>query len=262
MRASLRALEIVSLAALWACGGASTPTATSSDQLSTPTVASAGSQGHHHDLNPQAYDPDSRPFGTSMERWSERLWQWIFSVPADHNPMLDLTGADCAVAQPDDKVWFLPSVLDPGGGTVSFTRTCTIPSGRALLLGESAILNDFPCPDPNFKPADGESLYEFLLFGAQGGLDTLITQSLTVDGVKLAHLFDYRETSSDIFLIQGDVSLQTVLDGCITGSKQPAVLDSYTVMLRPLPAGAHTIVYNATDARGTNFTLTYNLTIQ
>jgi hypothetical protein len=261
MRASLRALGIVSLAALWACGGASNPTATSSDQLSTPTVGAADSQGHHHDLNPQAYDPDSRPFGTSMERWSERLWQWIFSVPADHNPMLDLTGADCAVAQPDDRVWFLPSVLDPGGGTASFTRTCTIPSGRAVLFSLSGILNDFPCPDPNFKPADGETLYQFLLFGAQGGLDTLITQSLTVDGVELDHLFDYRETSSDIFQIQGDVSLQTVLDGCITGSKQPAVADAYVVMLRALPPGPHTLVYNATDPR-TVFSLTYNLIVQ
>jgi hypothetical protein len=33
-------------------------------------------------------------------------------------------------------------------------------------------------------------------------------------------------------------------------------------MLRELPAGGHTLVYNATDNRGTNVTVTYNLTIQ
>ena len=196
-----------------------------------------------------------------MERWSEKLWQWVYSVPAAHNPILDTTGVDCAVGQPDGPVWYLPSVLDPGGAA-SFTRTCTIPSGKALLMLGSGILNDFPCPNPDFKPADGQTLYQFLLAGAQGGLDTLLTQSLLVDGVKLAHIFDYRETSGDLFSIKGDLTLQTVLDGCITGSKQPAVSDAFVIMLRELPRGAHTLVYNATDNRGTNVTLTYNLTIQ
>ena len=261
MRASLRVIGIFSLAGWWACGGGSTPTATTGNELSEPTALSAASEDHHRPRNPQAYEPHSRPFGTSMERWSERIWQWIYSVPAAHNPMLDTTGADCAVGQPDGPVWYIPPAIDPGG-VASFTRTCTIPSGKALLMLNSGILNDFPCPDPNFKPADGQTLYEFLLAGAQGGLDTLTTQSLLVDGVKLAHLFDYRETSDDLFSIQGDLSLQTVLDGCITGSKQPAVSDAFVIMLRELPAGAHTLVYNATDNRGTNVTVTYNLTIQ
>lgn len=147
-------------------------------------------------------------------------------------------------------------------GVASFTRTCTIPSGKALLMLNSGLVNDFPCPDPNFKPADGQTLYEFLLAGAQGSLDTLTTQSLFVDGVKLAHIFDYRETSDDLLSIQEDLSLQTVLDGCITGSKQPAVSDAYVIMLRELPVGAHTLVYNATDNRGTNVTVTWELTVQ
>jgi hypothetical protein len=196
-----------------------------------------------------------------MERWSERIWQWIYSVPAAQNPMLDTTGVDCAVAQPDGHVWYLPPVVDPGG-TASFTRSCTIPPGRALLMLNSGVLNDFPCPDPNFKPADGQTLYEFLLAGAQGGPNSLTAQSLLVDGVKLAHIFDYRETSDDLFSIEGDTSLRTVLDGCITGSDQPAVSDAFVIMLRELPAGSHILVYNAADSHGTNVTVTYNLTVQ
>ncbi len=211
--------------------------------------------------NSQAYEPHSRPFGTSLERWTERLWQWVYSVPNGQNPLLDTTGVDCAVDQPDGPVWFLPPVLDPGT-TASFTRTCTIPQGKALLFVTSGVVNDYPCPQPNFQPADGQTLYEFLLAGAQGGPDSLTAQSLSLDGAKLLHIFDYRETSDDLFDLTGSLSLQSTLDGCITGSPQPAVSDAFAIMLKALAPGQHTVVYNAQDAHGVNVTLTYNLTIQ
>jgi hypothetical protein len=211
--------------------------------------------------NALAFEPHSFPFGTSMQRWSERLWQYVYSVPTAQNPMFDSTGVDCAVEQPKGPVWFLPPVVDPGG-TASFTRTCTIPHDKALLMLTSGVLNDFPCPDPNFKPADGQTLYEFLLAGAQGGPNSITAQSLSVDGVVLKHIFDYRETSRDLFSISGDLTLQTALDGCITGSPQPAVSDAFVIMLKPLKSGAHTLVYNAQDTHGTNVTLTYKLTVQ
>lgn len=211
--------------------------------------------------NPQAYEPHSRPFGTSMERWSERLWQWVYSIPTAQNPLLDTTGADCGVQQPSGPVWYLPPVVGPGG-TASFTRTCTVPQGKALLVLTSGVLNDYPCPGPGFQPADGQTLYEFLLAGAQGGPNSITAQSLVLDGVKLKHIFDYRATSDDLFDVTGDLSLQSSLDGCITGSPQPAVSDAFVIMLKPLAAGSHTLVYNGQDNHGTNVTLMYNLTIE
>ncbi|MGO8968018.1 MAG: hypothetical protein ACLQDQ_00405 [Myxococcaceae bacterium] len=246
--------------ALTACGSGTTDSAPVSQGMlgSSATNDAAPS---YPGRNPQAYEPHSSPFGTSLERWSERLWQWAYSVPAAQNPLLDPTGVDCGVEQPDGSVWYLPPVPDPGG-TASFTRTCTIPHGRALLMLTSGVLNDYPCPDPAFQPADGQTLFEFLLAGAQGGPDALTAQSLLVDGVKLKHIFDYRETSDDVFEITGDLTLQASLDGCITGSPQPAVSDTFVLMLRPLSTGPHTLVYNVQDNHGTNLTLTYNLTIQ
>lgn len=38
--------------------------------------------------------------------------------------------------------------------------------------------------------------------------------------------------------------------------------DAFVIMLLELRAGAQALVYNATDNRGTNVTVTYNLTIQ
>ena len=251
----LVALGGVGFLAFLACG--SEPTSEKPGPASGLDVVQPAGQAR----NAQAYEPHSRPFGVSVERWSERLWQWAYSIPSAQNPLLDNTGVDCGVQQPDGPVWYLPPVVDPGG-TASFTRTCTIPRGKALLLLTSGVLNDYPCPDPAFQPADGQTLYEFLLAGAQGGPDALTAQSLVVDGVKLTHIFDYRETSDDLFELDGSLTLQSTLDGCITGSPQPAVSDSFVIMLKPLPEGQHTLVYNAQDTHGTNVTLTYNLTIQ
>ena len=263
MKTSTWTVGCLGLLALAACGSGATPGDSTAQSSATTgmTGSKASFSDDQHPRNPQAYEPHSRPFGTSMERWSEKLWQYVYSVPSAQNPLLDATGVDCAVQQPDGPVWYLPPVLGPGG-TASFTRTCTIPPGRALLVLTSGVLNDFPCPDPNFKPADGQTLFEFLLAGAQGGPNSLTAQSFLVDGVKLAHIFDYRETSDDLFNVTGDLSLQTTLDGCITGTPQPAVSDAFVVMLRELPAGAHTLVYNAQDNHGTNVTVTYNLTVQ
>jgi hypothetical protein len=249
--------------ALAACGSEATNAANSA-QGAPPGAAASNTDflgGDGSSRNAQAFEPHSRPYGTSMERWSEKLWQWVYSVPSAQNPLLDTTGVDCAVRQPDGPVWYLPPVVGPGG-TASFTRTCTIPHDKALLLLTSGVLNDFPCPDPTFKPADGQTLYEFLLAGAEGGPNSITAQSLSVDGVLLKHLFDYRETSRDLFDVDGDLSLQTSLDGCITGSPQPAVSDAFVLMLKPLPAGPHTLVYKVQDNHGTNLTLTFNLTIQ
>jgi hypothetical protein len=215
----------------------------------------------HHDgdnPNPALFERDAHPYGASLERWSERSWQWLYAIPAAHNPMLDTTGVDCAVGQ-RGPVWYLPSVIDPGG-VASFTRSCTLPHERALLMNLSGVLNDFPCPDPNFKPAPGQSLYDFLASGAKPIVDSVNEIDVALDGTALSDMLAYRVTSDDLFKVGGDVSLQQSLDGCITGAPQPAVSDGYFIMFKPLERGSHTIVTRATDTHGTDVTLTYNLT--
>ena len=206
------------------------------------------------------FGKDSHPFGASMERWSERIWQWIYAIPAAQNPLLDTTGADCGVNQ-RGPVWFLPTVIDPGG-VASFSRTCTIPRHKALLMQLSGVLNDYPCPDPTFQPAPGQSLFDFLQQGAAQIVDSVNLITVSLDGQPLDDMLGYRIASDDLFQLTGDASLQTSLDGCITGSRQPAVSDGYFIMFKPLDPGAHTIVSRATDTHGTDITTTYQLTIQ
>jgi isopentenyl phosphate kinase len=58
------------------------------------------------------------------------------------------------------------------------------------------------------------------------------------------------------------LSLQPVLDPCITGSPQQAVVDGFFMMLKPLEPGQHTIVVHGTNTFGHDKTFTYNLTIE
>ena len=157
-------------------------------------------------------------------------------------------------------MWFLASVIDPGG-VASFTRSCTIPEHRAVLISPSGVLNDFPCPDPSFQPAPGQSLYDFLRAGAAEIVDAVNGLTVTIDGQDVADPFAFRVVSPRLFEVNGDDSLATVLDGCIVGHPQPAVSDGYFLMLKPLARGAHTLVIRATDTHGTDVTITWHLTV-
>lgn len=210
--------------------------------------------------NPMLYPKDARPFGRTVERWSELLWSYIYAQPFDHNPFLDPTGVDCAIGQ-EGPVWFLPSVPGSSLGNV-VTRSCTIPRHRAVILQLASALNDFPCPDPTFKPAPGQSLYDFLiapllpLFEGETGFD------VTLDGVAVQDPLSYRFTSDDLFLFKGDQSMQANFDNCVTGRWQPAVTDGFYLMFKPLSPGQHQIVVVGHDMHGVAVTLTENLTVR
>lgn len=108
-------------------------------------TAAVESSLEHHNPNPMLFLEDARPFGRSLERWSELLWSWLDAQPFDHNPIVDPTGADCALGQ-EGPVWFLASVPGSSLGT-SVTRSCEIPRQKAILVQLSSLLNDYPCPD-------------------------------------------------------------------------------------------------------------------
>ena len=196
-----------------------------------------------------------------MSRWAEKLWSWIFSVPTDHNPFFDTTGADCAVNQPDGPVFYLAPAPDRVGWPPS-PGAAPSPAGRPCWSCSPAPSTTSPAPTPASLPADGQTLYEFLLAGAHAGPDAVNFQNLTVDGDKLQRIFDYHETSPDVFSFTGDISLKTSLDGCVTGGSQSAVTDNFVIMLRPLSSGAHTVVYHVKDVHGTDLTVNYLLTVQ
>jgi len=249
-------IQIVAVAGLFAasigCGAGGTAPA------GAETVAAERSLGHDNP-NPMLFPKDASPFGRSLERRSELLWSWIYAQPVDVNPILDPTGADCGQGQ-DQPVWFLAAVPGSSLGTV-VTRSCTIPQEKAILVQLASILNDYPCPDPNFQPAPGQSLFDFLISAITPIFENYSGFVITFDGVALVDPLSYRYTSDNLFYFKGDVSMQA-FDSCVTGKRQPAVSDGFYLPFKPMTPGPHTIVINGHDMMGVQVTLTWNLTIE
>ncbi len=201
---------------------------------STSATTSSGSLG-----NPNVVPPNSNVEGKSYAEWSVAWWQWTLSHPFDQGPG-DLTGQFFPMYQ-TGSVWFLQGAFGP------LERSCTMPSDTYLVCPLILFENDYPCPDPNFQPAPGQSLEDFLTAGAKAVIDGIPTSpfpvSLEVDGVALKNLASYR-TTSKLFTFTGDLSMQANFDPCITGSSQAAVSDGYLVILKPLRPGAHTLHFS------------------
>ena len=196
-------------------------------------LATCPAQAAGRNPNPGVLPIDSSPYGKSYGDWGAAWWSWALSFPADRNPLLDPTGEFGSQGQ-SGPVWFLAGT---GGGTVE--RTLTIPAGKGIFFPMLNVINDYPCPDPDFQPAPGQTLEEFLTEGAVFFVDHATELALEVDGVALRNLFAYRATSG-LFIFTGDPSM-TVVDPCITGEPQPAVSDGFWIMLPPLRPGQHTI---------------------
>jgi hypothetical protein len=204
--------------------------------------------------------PQQENYGQLGALW----WKWELAIPYAQNPLADTTGADCAVGQ-NGGTWFLAGTL---GGKKPVTRSCTIPAGKTLFFPVVNVEQDYPCPDPNYQPASGQSLQDFLTYGNPSlsytnGAVTIINQAsdlkASLDDTNIPILPSYRGTSN-LFSFTGDPSL-TVLDSCITGSPQPAVSDGYWLMLAPLSRGQHTLQFGGTVGSFTT-TAKYHLTVQ
>jgi hypothetical protein len=209
--------------------------------------------------NPALFPKQSHPYGADMATWADRESQWAYAQPFDHNPVLDQTGADCAVGQ-QGPVWFLPRIAGPR--VFSGARTCTIPAHTAVFLEIGAYVDPYPCPDPTFQPAPGQSLYDFLIADAKAFMDGVDLLEVSLDGRAFSDVLGYRFHSADLFELTGDPSLQPTFDPCITGSPQPAIVDGFFMMFKPLDPGVHTIRVFGTDVRGAVKTYTYYLTVE
>ena len=145
--------------------------------------------------NPGVAPPQSRPHGLSYAEWGARWWQWAYSFPADQFPPAQSGAVDCSLGQ-SGSVWFLAGAV--GGGPV--TRSCTIPTGKALFFPIVNYLNDYPCPDPDFQPAPGQTLEDFLTEGAEAIIDDVTELQVVVDGQGLERLFDYRADLASLYV--------------------------------------------------------------
>jgi hypothetical protein len=147
------------------CGGGaapSPPTGTDRSGAGTASADRRSGQENNDDDGP-GFDIVPRRAvvaGKTTLGWIPEWWRYVMSQPADVNPLLN-PSVDCSIGQ-SGPVFMLPTILGPG-----FTRSCTIPAHTPVLWTFQSLLNDYPCPDPTFQPAPGQTLEEFLAQGAK-----------------------------------------------------------------------------------------------
>jgi hypothetical protein len=188
-------------------------------------------------INPSVYSKDDKPYGLTYGQWTANFWKWVISIPQQNNPNNDPTGAKCAINQNDSNVWYLAPTF---GGSAE--RTCTIPSGKAilfpLLVGECSYAEN-----PNLK---SESQ---LRACAMEGQNVPRSMDVIIDGTKLKNLDNYR-TQSQLFDLTYPEN--NVFSGKPGNSK--AVSDGFWVFLKPLSPGKHELEFSAStiDPSGVN----------
>lgn len=178
-------------------------------------------------------------------------WKWIFSIPASESPLFESGAVDISAHQ-SGNLWYLA-----GSWVGPVVRSGTVPAGKRIFAPIVNYINDYPCPDPAFQPAPGESMEAFLLRTGNDALGYPADIFLEIDGVPQQNLADYR-AASHLFTFQADASWVGGGDPCITGEPQPAVAIGYSFLLEPLTPGEHTLHFGYLPWGQDN---TYHLTV-
>ncbi len=173
------------------------------------------------------------PHGIAYSAWSAHWWQWAFGTPAANNPVLDTTGANCAVNQPVPGVFLLAGTFD---GSAS-NRTCTVPLGTAFLIPMFNKTFAAQQTDPPDQRTDAFVRAQVACVGTPPA-----TLSLTVDGASLPNPTSFLEQSI-IFAIN-------LLPGNIFGLPpqvlSPSADQGFYGFVEPLTPGTHTIHFTGT----------------
>ena len=220
--------------------------------LSTLPVA-AQSQ-NPHDPNPGiVLTPSSAPGGLTYGEWSARWFKWAYEPPPALSPVLDLTGANCAVGQSGD-VWFLAGPLFPLGTPV-VTRTCTIPAGKMLFFpvgnAFSSAEPDYPDTFANQRKNATKAARDLRNFSAD--LDLFPINGLHSE----LEANYYRALSPEFAFVFGAPNIF----GVVAGVYSPAAADGVYLMLAPLAPGTHILRFRADLKGGGQIQATYTLTV-
>jgi hypothetical protein len=204
--------------------------------LISGSPADAGNDGSRtlapaHFANGVRSQSAARDADPSLANLTVTNWRWFMSIPFAVGPTNDADGLNCSISQ-DGDVWFLGGPLGS-----NFTRTCHIPFGKKILSPIIDVLNDFPCPDPTFKPAPGQSMEAFLTDGARSVVDMATVAQAQFDGTPLR----VQRVTSKLFGFTGAADLAPVFDSCVTGSPQLGVSDGFFVLIQPPSRGHHVL---------------------
>src|SRR5215207_5945767 len=138
------------------------------------------------DLRAAVLPPNAVVNGKTVGEWSAECWKWIYSIPANQNPLLDCQGQWADHRQPDPALFFVAPVS--GALPPPCDRTFTMPAGRYLLMPVLVITIDNIDVDP---PLSISEMYEAIDEVVSAATDLYAT----IDGVPVLNLRSHRATS-------------------------------------------------------------------
>jgi len=213
-------------------------------------VASSALAGRGNQGNQRVMPPQSHAFGMTYGEWGDAWWRWAISIPADINPLCDTTGSKATVGQSGD-VWFLAGI---GCDLVSPVRTVTVPADKALFfpIYNWAYINTPEYGDPEWSPEQETAVRQWIA----DQMDAASGFVCQIDGVEVLNITSYRCQTPE-----GGAFMVTFPEGGMwgmpAGTYGPTVADGIFLMLKPLPAGQHTIQWSSPNGE-----VTYYLTVQ
>jgi hypothetical protein len=211
------------------------------------------------------FPPNAAPYGTSMEDWAARWWQWAHEAPRSVSPLL---GHDCHYDQTED-VFFLAG----NSGGVE-TRSCALTERKPLLFPivntvcvASAGMKSCTYTDPNMLAACAGRAYDSPNYHVQieAELDGRSIPMLEDHRVKTYEPFYWTAPSDPAeYLHPGVAPFGPNICGIPEGSDKFGVADGYWVMLKPLEPGEHVLHFRGSITYPSGFVfkvdVTYNLT--
>jgi hypothetical protein len=201
--------------------------------------------------------------GHSYAEWSEKWWQYVYSLPTTANPLFDT--APASAGQKGD-VWFIGGSFDG----LSKVRTATVPKNKLLFIAIiTGAFDNTDCSDGGQRISDGLGVSD-LRGLVQPYIDSATNVSCTIDGVDVPGLTDavnsdYRVQSSSpngfSYNLAGSNNILN-FDGLSCWSNANSapihvdaniyhpVADGIYVMVGPLSVGSHTIHFHADASSG------------
>jgi hypothetical protein len=210
-------------------------------------LANPPSRAEEEKPDPRVYEAAAKVEGKTYAEWSAAWCRWAFRIGKDRNPILDRTGEFAGEGQ-TGPVWFLAGNL--GGKT---SRKCVVPAGKPIFFPVIIFIDGAPADRADEKR---------LAAGVKLIIDRAADLEATLDDRPVTGLKGFR-VASGVFDAKGpdnprDAALRQAV------GEQKVAAEGYWLMLKPLPAGKHTLRFKGKLEGGVSFALdvTYELTVE
>jgi AAA15 family ATPase/GTPase len=192
--------------------------------------------------HPRLFQTNSRPYDLAYAKWTEKWWQWAFSIPKDNNPIVDKTGENCGKGQ-EGPVWYLAGTTKNSSHA---KRNCVIPHQKSIL---------FPIIVSLFSRSEKPTMTdEELVRHTAKDIDQTSFLEVKIDDFNFTDLSKFRVQSFfNLDLIEGNI--WDLKSGCTM-----AASDGFWVFIKSLNMGNHTIHFHGVEPNF-NTRLVYNITI-